>query len=57
MDFIVGLPESCWERRAKPYNVILVVVDWYTKQVRYISCHDSLDAISLADMLTRKPIL
>ncbi len=57
MDFIVGLPESCRKRHAKPYNAILVVVDRYTKQARYFPCHDSLDAIGLAEILARKLVL
>jgi hypothetical protein len=57
MDFIVGLPESRRKRHAKPYNAILVVVDWYTKQARYFPCHDSLDAIGLAEILARKLVL
>jgi hypothetical protein len=40
MDFIVGLSESCRKGHAKPYNAILVVVDWYTKQALYFPCHD-----------------
>jgi transposase InsO family protein len=57
MDFIVGLPESRRKRHAKPYNAILIVVDWYTKQARYFPCHDSLDAIGLAGILARKLVL
>jgi hypothetical protein len=57
MDFIVGLPESRRKRHAKPYNAILVVVNRYTKQVRYFPCHDSLDAIGLAEILARKLVL
>jgi hypothetical protein len=55
--FIVGLPVSCRKRYAKPYNAILVVVDWYTKQARYFPCHDTLDAVGLAEILTRKLVL
>jgi hypothetical protein len=57
MDFIMGLPESRRKRHAKPYNAILVVVDWYTKQALYFPCHDSLDAIRLAEILARKLVL
>jgi hypothetical protein len=57
MDFVVGLAESRRKRHAKPYNAILVVVDRYTKQARYFLCHDSLDAIGLAEILARKLVL
>jgi transposase InsO family protein len=57
MDFIVGLLESRRKRNAKPYNAILVVVDQYTKPARCFPCHDSLDAIRLAEILARKLVL
>jgi hypothetical protein len=57
MDFIVGLPESHRKRHAKLYNAILVVIDQYTKQARYFPCHNSLDAIGLAEILARKRVI
>ncbi len=57
MDFIMGLPERCLKRHAKPYNAILVVVDRYTKQARYFLCHNLLDEIGLAEILARKLVL
>jgi hypothetical protein len=57
MDFIVGLPESRQRRHAKPYNAILIGINQYTKQARYFPCHDSLDAIGLAEILARKLVL
>jgi transposase InsO family protein len=57
MDFIVGLPESCWKHHAKPYKAILVVVNWYTKQARYFLCHDLLNAFGWAEILARKLVL
>jgi transposase InsO family protein len=57
MDFIVGFPESRRKRHAKPHNAILIVVYWYTKQPRYFPCHDSLDAIRLAEILARQLVL
>jgi hypothetical protein len=57
MDFVIGLLDSCQKRHANLYNAILVVVNWYTKQVRYFPCHDLLDAIGLADIIARKLVL
>jgi hypothetical protein len=57
VDFIVGLPVCRRKCHAKPHNAILVVVDRYTKQVRYFPCHDTLDAVGLAKILTRKLVL
>jgi hypothetical protein len=57
MDFIIGLLESRRKRHVKPYNAILVVVDRYTKRVRYFPCHDSLDVIGLAEIIARKLVL
>jgi hypothetical protein len=57
VDFNVGLPVSRRKRPAKPHNAILVDVDWYTKQARYFPCHDTLDAVGLAEILTRKLVL
>jgi hypothetical protein len=57
VDFIVGLPVSRRKRHVKPHNAILVVVDQYTKQVRYFPCCNTLDAVGLAEILTRKLVL
>ncbi len=57
MDFIVGLPESYRKCHTKPNNAILVVINRYTKQARYVPCHDLLDAIGLAEILARKLVL
>ncbi len=57
VDFIVGLLVSRRKRHAKPHNAILVVVNRYTKQARYFPCHNTLDAVGLAEILTRKLML
>ncbi len=57
MDFIVGLPVSCLKHYMKPHNAILVIVNWYTKQAHYFPCHNTLDAVELAKILTRKLVL
>ncbi len=33
-DFIIGLPVSHQEHHAKHHNVIIIVINWYTKQAR-----------------------
>ncbi len=57
MDFIVGLLESRQKHHVKPCSAILVFIDRYTKEARYFPCHDWLDAIGLAEILTRKLVL
>ncbi len=57
MDLIVGLPESCRKRHAKPYNASLVVVNWYTKQARFFLCHNLLHGIGLAEIIARKLVV
>ncbi len=56
-DFSVGLPVSRRKLHAKPHNTILVVVNRYTKQMSYFPCHDTLDAVKLAEILTKKLVL
>jgi hypothetical protein len=57
VNFIVGLLESYWKCNTNPCNPILIVVNQYTKQAHYFPCNDSLDVISLAEILTKKFIL
>jgi hypothetical protein len=57
VDFIVSLPVSHQKCHRTPHDAILVVVDQYTKQVRYFLCHNTLDAVGLAKILTRKLVL
>jgi len=38
MDFIVGLPLSIETGGSTAYNALLVIVDCYTKAVKYIPC-------------------
>lgn len=49
MDFIVGLPPSL--RRRKAYDAILVVVDRFSKMVKYIACTNEIDAPEMAERL------
>ena len=48
MDFITGLPPS--KRRGVVYNTILIIVDRYTKIVRYLFIKKDLDAAALAEL-------
>jgi hypothetical protein len=52
MDFITGLPPSV--RRQKAYDAILVVVDRYSKMVRYIACTAEIDAPELENRLIKE---
>ena len=55
MDFIVGLPPSkCW---SKAYNSILVIIDWYTKMVCYVTVRSDIDTPRLAAVFVQKFIL
>jgi hypothetical protein len=57
VDFIVGLLVSHRKRHARRHDITLDVVNQYTKQARYFPCHDTLDAVGLAKILTRKLVL
>ena len=55
MDFIVGLPLSkCW---SKAYNLILVIMDWYTKMACYIVVWSDIDTSGLAAVFVQKFVL
>ena len=48
MDFITGLPPS--KRSGGVYDAILVVMDRYTKMVRYLATTKTIAAAELADL-------
>ena len=52
MDFITGLPPS--KRSGSVYNVILVVIDRYTKIVRYLATTKTIAATELAELFFNK---
>ena len=55
MDFIIGLPSSkCW---SKAYNLILIIMDQYTKMVCYIVVWSDIDIPGLAAVFVWKFIL
>lgn len=48
MDFILGLPES---KSSQKYDLVLVVVDKYTKYGFFLACHTTITAVGVADLL------
>ena len=55
IDFITGLPPS--KRQGRAYDAILVVVDRYTKMVRYLACSKKITAVELADLIFEEVFL
>jgi hypothetical protein len=55
--FIVRFLVSSQKLHMTPCNAILVIVDWYTKQVHYFLCHDTLNMFEPASFLTKKLML
>jgi hypothetical protein len=53
MDFIVDLPPSMELGQIKAYDAILVVVDRYTKVVKYIPCCKTIDVLELAKVFIK----
>ncbi len=54
LNFIVGLPRSRHTPESKEKNAILIVVDRFTKMVRYFAVSDEIDTPSLAEVLALK---
>ena len=55
MDFIVELPPS--KHKGNVYDSILVVVDWYTKMVQYLSTNIIIKSHELGDLLMEEVFL
>jgi hypothetical protein len=51
MDFITGLPACKDKRGGADFNTVLVVVDKYSKMLRYILCHKTITAPQLVERL------
>jgi hypothetical protein len=51
IDFITGLPPSKNLNGGEDYDLILVVVDRFSKMARYIPCHKTIDALELAQRM------
>jgi hypothetical protein len=51
MDFITGLLACKDKRGGADFDAILVVVDKYSKMLRYIPCHKTITALQLAERL------
>ena len=56
IDFVTGLPESCYAAEAKKYNAIMVVVDRFTKMAHYIATTKELNAQGFARLLLREVV-
>ncbi|KAF2183307.1 hypothetical protein K469DRAFT_583551, partial [Zopfia rhizophila CBS 207.26] len=54
IDFVIGLLLSYY--KAYIYNIILIVIDYYTKIVRYIPIIKNLTTMNLADIFIYKII-
>jgi hypothetical protein len=52
IDFIIDLPLSTYE--GKVYNSILVIVDRYTKIVRYIPYNKTCTSVQLIDLFIKE---
>jgi uncharacterized membrane protein len=52
IDFIIDLPPSAYEGKA--YNSILVIVDRYTKIVRYIPYNKTYTSVQLTDLFIKE---
>jgi hypothetical protein len=48
MDFVTGLPPNKNLNTDKDYNLILAIVDRFSKMAWYIPCHKTIDALELA---------
>ena len=55
IDFVTGLPPS--KRQGRVYDAILVVVDRYTKMVRYLACSKKITAVEMADLIFEEVFL
>ena len=56
MDFIIDLPPSIELGQDHASNSILVIVDRYTKAVKYIPCKKTIDALELARIFFRHQV-
>ena len=56
IDFITGLPESKGFN-GRVYDSILVVVDRFSKMVRYFAVNKTIDAPALAELIYKKIVM
>ncbi len=54
LDFITGLPRSSRTAETRGKNVILVIIDRFTKMVRYLAVTNKITAPKLAELLVWK---
>ena len=48
---MIGLPTSIDPRTNKPYDTILVIVDWFTKYILYIATKKTLTTSAFASLV------
>ena len=53
IDFIIGLLLSVETGGTIVYNALLVIVDCYTKAVKYILCQDTINTLALAKLFIK----
>jgi hypothetical protein len=51
MDFVTSLPPSKNPNASEDYDLILVIVDRFSKIARYISYHKTINALELAQRI------
>jgi hypothetical protein len=57
MDFITGLPGYKNPTGGPNFNMILMVMDRYSKMARYIACHKTVDSPELARIIWNQVFL
>ena len=57
MDFIVKLPRSTDPQTEVQYDTILTITDMLTKYGKFISIKKKTDALTLANIITKKIIV
>jgi hypothetical protein len=51
MDFVISLPPSKNLNDGEDYDLILVIVDRFSKMAWYILCHKTINALELAQRI------
>jgi hypothetical protein len=57
VDFIVDLPASRGKCHTRHYTTIIVIINWYTKQLCYFPGQHMLVAAGLAEILIKTLVL
>ena len=51
MDFVTSLPPSKNPNASEDYNLILVIVNRFSKMARYIPCYKTINTLELAQRI------